>query len=1254
MTTVQIPSDQIPPLVQDVGLLAGLLVAGDDKSHVGFDFDWFGNVPAELEQVPSRRPELMKLLRDLLGTPAPNGPPGRSWYPLPWNGAPTVVCAVLPTDDTGESSVVGTGIFHVFTRGKVAVTASAYAPLFTIPLGSPVVITGRAGHPIELSIAADLGQDVTVDGLTFNGLALTCSIFIQDTVPAFSLQFTKDHQPVGSVLNTLDALLARSATDWINALLGVDGVKAWLDQPVGTTNISVGDVLVATKVLVNTNGTYTLGSLDFLKNSSPAQIAETLLAAALQKLAANDKPLIPFGGGGIWVFGTAVGDDTDYGLRLQVPDVDLSGETGPKVLVQIGALLSSDTADSSWMKRSDPNGTFADPGVSVTLLRETGTTPSFRFRLDLISLGIDVSGRDDKPLVNVKGVTLGAVQPRFMFSFDLATPSVIPWGIAAEADGLGIPLGNSLTGASANPVAQNLLSAGSSDSGGDKEAVNPTFSASIARVFDPANSAKLDVQLHSDGGSGNTIWIPVQRSFGPLQCRRVGIEWPDDNPNLLVDILFDGGVKLAVLAVDLEGLSIGIPLKTPGDIHNYSLDLQGLALSYQSGPLSISGGFLKDTTTTPVEYNGAALIQAATWSIEAIGSYASIKDESGNDHPSLFIFARLGGELGGPPFFFVTGLCAGFGYNRSLRIPNQNEVVDFPLLTGIDNPKTIGGSDPTPAKALAALGDWVAPAQGIDWIAAGVQFTSFELVQSNVVVTIIPTGDIQAALLGISRIKLAQAGPQFAYAELGLEVVVHPSAGFLGISAVLSPNSYIITEDCHLTGGFAFWIWYDGEHAGDFVVTLGGYHPAFNKPPHYPDEPRLGFSWAVNSNLTIQGDAYFALTPSCVMGGGALDVEFHAGDLHAWFIAHADFLFSWKPFYYLGSIGVSIGASYKLDLLFFSVTISVELGADLDIHGPPTGGTVHVSWYIISFSVSFGADQQAPTGYIGWNDFVTLLPQQKTAPPDQQPRFAGAAAFDDTAAADGDPPAPPPVVVNCSLTDGQFGTDNGDLLVRGDLMTFAVSTAFPLTQLILGSQSTNPTTYNPEQNKIAVRLMGIASKDLTSVMNVDVKRIDQPAILDLSKWVFTPTLQGVPAAQWGEPLPVTGQGANPGTPSADTLPDRLVGVTGLTPPQTTPTGPDEFPAKRLDYFDLTGGKDRLPLNATEAQVQRQPTTGDSLGAIKKIAQDPAKTARNNLFAALKALGYDAGANGDLTDVGANADLAYPDPPLLGAPWRLAA
>jgi hypothetical protein len=1241
MTEIKIPPGEIPLLVQDAGLVTGLLRSSAPDLY--FELDWFADAVAQIEAIPSRRGPLLKLLRDLLGKRAPGTPTDRAWYTFPVDGAPSYVYVVLPVDDTtGPASTIGIGILHGFSAGPFSLRASLYVPLFEVPLASPVVVTGSGTHPIELALDVPFGQKVTAGGVTFDGIQFLGNVTFT-TPPGFTLAFS-NASPSGpqSTVSTLAALQRSDVTEWINAVLGVAGVKTWLDQKIGGSPFTVGTVLAATDILQQTGGAYTFGSLTGLAGMTPQGIAELLLSRALQTLAANDKPVVALGKGGIWVFGTKDGTATDYGLRLQVPDVDLSPAGGPSVLLQLGALLSGDTDDSTWISRSDPHGTFADPGISITLLREdTGNTPTFRPRVDLVSLGLDVSGTAGNPLVNVNGVTLGSLEPRFLLALDFADLSRIPWGVGVGFGDLGIPLGNGISGASANPIAQNLLSSGSGEGSGDKEPVNPAFSAAISRVWDPANTASVNVQLQQGGGTAETIWIPMQRAFGPLQCRRIGVEWPADNPELVLTFLFDGGVQVAALAVDLEGLSLGIPLRTPGTLGNYEVDLQGLGVAFASGPLTVTGGFLKNVTAAGVQYDGAALIQTAGFSISALGSYAT----TGGD-PSLFIFARIGAAFGGPPCFFVTGLCAGFGYNRSLRIPDLDEVPDFPLLAGIDDPAAVGGDNATPAQALASLAEYVAVAQGQNWFAAGVQFTSFELVKSNVVMAVIPTGDFQLAILGVSRIKLGQQGPQFAYAELGLRIVVQPSAGFFGASAVLSPNSYVLVPECHLTGGFAFYLWYGGEHAGDFVVTLGGYHPAFQKPAHYPDVPRLGFSWQVSPNLTIQGGAYFALTPSCAMGGGSLDVEFHAGNLRAWFRAHADFLFIWKPFYFTGSVGVSIGASYKLDLLFTSVTVSVELGAELELWGPPTGGQVHVSWFIISFTIPFGADRKPPPGYLDWSDFATLLPQNDAKP---APLRADGLQAVEGVQATGDVPLQN--VLTASLAAGAVSTDGDRWRVRGDAMTFGIATAFPLTEADLAGKTPAKVVPTTPGYFVAVRPMGLAG--VTSVLTVTVTGPDGPVDLG-GGWSWSPSLLAVPAATWGPPLP---EATTPTTPTADTLPGRLVGLAGITPNTVVPTGPGPIPLVNLALFPINlHDSDYLPLAANEPPVGRQPqAVPTSLQTIADTVAAAGPTAlRAQLFAALAGFGYDAGANGPVDAIRANVNLNYPDAPLLGTPWQGAA
>ena len=97
------------------------------------------------------------------------------------------------------------------------------------------------------------------------------------------------------------------------------------------------------------------------------------------------------------------------------------------------------------------------------------------------------------------------------------------------------------------------------------------------------------------------------------------------------------------------------------------------------GPLEIAGSFLKQTRqeggAAYTSFAGLAVLRTRQLSLSAIGSYA-LKD----GHPSLFIYAVLDYPLGGPSFFYVTGLAAGFGYNRGLTIPAIDQVEAFPLI----------------------------------------------------------------------------------------------------------------------------------------------------------------------------------------------------------------------------------------------------------------------------------------------------------------------------------------------------------------------------------------------------------------------------------------------------------------------------------------------------------------------------------------------------------------------------------------------
>ena len=476
-------------------------------------------------------------------------------------------------------------------------------------------------------------------------------------------------------------------------------------------------------------------------------------------------------------------------------------------------------------------------------------------------------------------------------------------------------------------------------------------------------------------------WFEVKKILGPVHISRIGGEWRQGK----LGILLDGSVNLGGLTVGLLGFRVSFPLldfiQKPEreTLRKIEAGLDGLQIDFRGGPVQISGALLQVPDPgkgVSIRYDGSLLVQAKVFALTALGSFAMVEKK-----PSLFVFAVLHKELGGPAFFFVTGVAFGFGFNRALRLPAIAEVQNFPLVRGALDPGYFsGGSDP--GMALEKLGSYITPSPGDYWVAAGVKFTTFGLIHSFALISVSFGTQLQIGLLGLSRIKVPPEVPgkdvrhPIACAELALKVTFSPTSGVLAAEARLTENSYVFSGDCRLTGGFAFYCWFGPEHEGDFVITLGGYHPRFLPPSHYPAVPRLGMRWAVSSKLSIIGEAYFALTPSCVMAGGRLQVLFQWGDLRAWFCANADFLISWKPFYYDIEIGVRIGVSYRFNFFGIRKTLTLEIGAGLTLWGPPFGGQACVSLWIVSFTISFGQSRAVEVPRLSWEEFHrSFLPQ---------------------------------------------------------------------------------------------------------------------------------------------------------------------------------------------------------------------------------------------------------------------------------------
>ncbi|MBC7910623.1 MAG: hypothetical protein H7Y30_08990, partial [Pyrinomonadaceae bacterium] len=729
----------------------------------------------------------------------------------------------------------------------------------------------------------------------------------------------------------------------------------------------------------------------------------------------------------------------------------------------------------------------------------------------------------------------------------------------------------------------------------------------------------------------NTKWINVQKEIGVFQFKRIGIKYENDT----LMFALDAAVTLGPLTLSMTGLSLGSPLTH----FSPTFDLSGLGVAYVKPPLEIMGGLLKvpGSQLAPgvkFQFDGMLVLKSMNYSLSAIGSYA--QTTSG---PSLFVFAQLEAALGGPPAFFVTGLMAGFGFNRSLEIPAQDEVMGFPLLTLAQPPapgSKVEQQDPmhvldilegrAPIKPGGQTKKWIKPSTGDYWLAVGIEFMSFGLVTSKALLIVEFGNDFQIVLLGLSTMRLPQTGDQsYAYVELQLRAVFRPQEGFFGLTAILSDNSFVIAPACHLTGGFAFNFWFGpNEHAGQFVITLGGYHPAFKPPDYFPKVPRLGFNWAVSDVVSVKGDAYFALTTSCVMAGGGLEILFQEGNLSAWFTAHADLLISWHPFFFLAHIDVDIGVSYRLNLGFCSKTISISLGATVDMWGPPTGGKVHIHLWVISFTVGFGSDSAGQQNdKLEWPDFKSLLP-----------------ATND--------------VCKVTISDGLYKSQDSKTSTSGQAWVVRATNFSCFTQSTIPASHLSNGTAAPklamatgdsatQDAGISIRPMNLSGVTSTHSVNIYKDSIkNTPA--NVSNWKFEPRFQNLPESLWGAPpTPFT---QIPDQPTANVIPNQPVGYDVQAPPPklAQPIGVIQLKQLSEDYVLPPSATPISP--AVTASPDYVPDFNKlTVAQIEKIMQTDALNNRNALFNALHSAEIYTGTNGKLDHMVAQANEIFSDSPM---------
>lgn len=153
-------------------------------------------------------------------------------------------------------------------------------------------------------------------------------------------------------------------------------------------------------------------------------------------------------------------------------------------------------------------------------------------------------------------------------------------------------------------------------------------------------------------------------------------------------------------------------------------------------------------------------------------------------------------------------------------------------------------------------------------------------------------GGAKVALLADGVFQMEPLAPpdiSLFYIEVLIKVELNFVDGYIAADAVLAPASHVYVPQAHLTGGASFYSWFPpNSHAGDWVVTIGGYNKGYSVPSHYPNPARLALSFTVGDEIQIVGQGYAAGNLFLSSYNSSTNVSFSNSQVcHGWrIIAH--------------------------------------------------------------------------------------------------------------------------------------------------------------------------------------------------------------------------------------------------------------------------------------------------------------------------------------------------------------------------------
>lgn len=474
---------------------------------------------------------------------------------------------------------------------------------------------------------------------------------------------------------------------------------------------------------------------------------------------------------------------------------------------------------------------------------------------------------------------------------------------------------------------------------------------SLGATWSPSSGIKFN------GSSSMEIAIPAHVSIGPATLESVflvgGFDLDNTTPEVPIEI--SAGIKgeLGPLTATVERVGLKLTFTAPPDGGNLGpLNLEagfkppnGIGLAVDGGGMSGGGYLFLDPDRG--EYAGALELKfQGVIHLKAIGVLNTILPD-GSDGFSLMIlitaeFTPIQLGFG----FTLNGVGGLIGINRTMMLDVLGDGVRDGTLQSILFP------DDVVANASAIISDLqsVFPPMNGRFIVgpmAKLGWGTPTLVTLELGVLIeIPRPAF--AVIGILSLAL----PSEDVPILELNVAFAGSVDFekkqLRFDASIFDSRVLSFT---LTGDMALRIYW-GENA-NFLMTVGGFHPAYTPPPmDLPAIRRLAIT-LMSGNPRISAEAYFAVTSNTVQFGGKIEAYAGADIFNVYGHVSLDALIQFNPFHFIVSLSAMVAARTGSTVLF-SVSLNFTLEGPTPWHAFGTASfSISLFFFDIDVSISF-------------------------------------------------------------------------------------------------------------------------------------------------------------------------------------------------------------------------------------------------------------------------------------------------------------